>query len=316
VTDASEPLPAIPQPRPVASAKVGAGAYALLLLGVFACSLSVIFIKKSEAHPIWLAGIRLLIAAACLSPLVVLELRKDRSAISSRSLLGSLPGAVLLAAHFISWAAGARMTSSANGNLLVNLTPVVMPIVMWLMNGERVNWREILGTLIALTGVVALVGSHAKFGGESVPGDLMCFLSMALFCCYLGFSRRNASGKSLWPYLVPLYWMSGLICVATALIARAPFPVMTRLEVAMLLCLGLVPTVLGHSIINNCIRIMRGQTVSIVNLSQFVFAGIIGYVIFNEKPSIAFYPVCALIVIGAVIVIRAHRTSVDVDAES
>jgi drug/metabolite transporter (DMT)-like permease len=222
---------------------------------------------------------------------------------------------VLLAAHFASWAVGARMTTSATGNLIVNLTPVVMPLAMWVLNRERINRGEVLGTSIAMIGVVALLITH-MFGHESVWGDLVCFLSMALFCCYLAFSRRNAGGRSLWPYLVPLYWIAGVICVVIALLARAPLPQWTPLEITMLLCLCLVPTVMGHSIINHSIRIMRGQTVGIVNLSQFIFAGVIGYLFFAELPAWTFYPVCALIVTGALIVIRAHRTTVDVDAES
>jgi len=40
----------------------------------------------------------------------------------------------------------------------------------------------------------------------------------------------------------------------------------------MLIGLGIIPTVMGHSVLNHCMHLLRGQTVSIFNLGQFVFA--------------------------------------------
>ncbi|HEY0008999.1 MAG TPA: DMT family transporter [Tepidisphaeraceae bacterium] len=287
----------------------------LLVLGVFACSLSVIFIKSSASHPYWLAGFRLLIAAAFLSPLVWREAKKDPAVLSGEIWLAAVPGALLLALHFISWTTGARMTTAVNGSLLVNLTTVVMPIVMWMMNRERINAGEIIGTLVALAGVTALIGGQVSVSAENALGDVICFVSMVLFCFYLAYARRNGAGQSLWLYLVPLYWIAGLICIAVALIAGAPLPPATAREAILLLCLGLVPTVIGHSIINWCINKLRSQTVATLNLCQVLFAGIAAYLVFNEPPSPWFIPVCAVVVLGSIITIRSHHKSV-VDAES
>jgi drug/metabolite transporter (DMT)-like permease len=289
--------------------------YALLIFGVFACSLAVIFIKQSTSHPIWLAGIRLLIAAVFLTPLVVIEARRSPGTLSMRSVITSAPGGLVLAFHFITWAMGARMTSAANGSLIVNLTTVVMPIVMWMMNRERITRGEIIGTLIALSGVLLSTTSRVSFG-EGVGGDLMCFGSMILFCIYLAFGRRHGMGKNLWLYVVPLYYIAGITCVLIAVATPGiPLPPITTHEVALLVCLGLVPTVMGHSIMNWCIKSMRGQVVSIANLFQFAFAGVIAYFTLNETPQWMFYPMCVLIILGSAIVIRSHRTTVDVNAE-
>ncbi len=290
---------------------------AILMLGVFAASLSVIFIKDSKSHEIWLAGIRLLVAAVFLTPLFVIQARKDRSGVSVQQIMRSFPGGVLLAAHFITWAMGARLTPAINGTLIVNLATIVLPFVMWGFNGERVTRREVIGTLVALTGVILLVGGELQISGASVRGDLLCFVAMVLYCFYIAFGRRNGMGRSLWLYVVPLYYISGILCVSIALLTPGiPLPPITVHEIAMLVCLGLIPTVIGHSIMNWCIKSMRGQVVSTANLFQFSFAGVSGYLLFKETPSLLFYPMCVLIIIGSLIVIRAHRSSVDVDAES
>ena len=288
--------------------------YFLLAVGVVACALSVVFIKASHAAPVWLAGIRLLIAAAALSPVYVYEAR--RHPVSWRSVGAAWPGAVVLSAHFVTWAMGARMTDAANGSLIVNLAPVVMPLIMFAMNGERVNRGEVVGTVVAMGGVAWLVGSHYSLDPKNAGGDAVCFGSMVLFCVYLALGRRRGMANRLWLYLVPLYAMAGVLCVGVAVATRTPLPAFTGTEIAMLACLGIVPTVIGHSILNWCIRHLRGQTVSVANLGQFVVAGVVAFLQFGEKPAGYFYAAGALVVAGAAVVIRSNRTSVDVDAES
>ncbi len=291
--------------------------FALLIFGVFACSLSVIFLKDSQTHPIWLAGIRVLIAGMFLTPLMLIEARKDPTAISVKQIMRSVPGGVLLAVHFITWTLGARTTTATNGSLIVNLSTVVMPFVMWFMNRERVNRWEIVGTLIALTGVLVLVSDKTDSGVHNLSGDVICFVSMVLYCLYIAFGRRNGMGRNLWLYIVPLYYISGLLCVATALLVPGiPLPPTNQHEINMLICLGLIPTVVGHSIMNWCIKSMRGQIVATANLFQFVFVGFIAYFRFGEMPVKMFYPMCLLIVIGSLIVIRSHRSKIEIDTES
>lgn len=288
--------------------------YLILALGVTACALSVLFLKASHTHPFWLSGARLLIASAALSPLYLIELRKANA--SPRAIGWAVPGAVILAAHFITWTIGARMTDAANGSLIVNLAPVVMPFVMFAMNGERVNRGEVVGTIVSMSGVGLLVASHYQLSPEHIGGDVMCFGSMILYCFYLAFGRRGGMGRSLWLYVVPLYAMAGLTCWTVALVTRTPPPVLTGKEITLLLCLGLIPTVIGHSIMNWSIKHLRGQIVSTANLGQFIVAGVIAFFQFREKPTAWFYPASLLIVLGAALVIRANHVSVDIDAES
>ena len=60
-------------------------------------------------------------------------------------------------------------------------------------------------------------------------------------------------------------------------------------EWALMVGLGVVPTVCGHSLLNAAMRRIRGQIVSLCNVSQFVFAGVMGYFLFGEIPKGLFY---------------------------
>jgi hypothetical protein len=74
--------------------------YVLLFLGVFASSTAVILIKSSHTHPAFLAAIRLLLAAAMLSPIFWLEFKRHRGAYTRASLQRTFRPAVVLALHF------------------------------------------------------------------------------------------------------------------------------------------------------------------------------------------------------------------------
>lgn len=285
--------------------------YAVLILGVFACSTSVIFIKSSTCPKEWLTALRLLIAAVALTPVFLWEGRKTPQHMRRKTLALSLPGALLLVVHFITWVMGARMAYVANSTLVVNLTPVALPFVMWLTTAERITRGEIIGTLIALSGVIALVAHDAKIDPEQAVGIGICFASMILFCFYIAMSRKLGAGRSVWLYVVPLYWVAGIVgaIYAGSLHALRPdivaMPTWNAREIGLLLCIGLIPTVVGHSIMNWCIKHMRSAIVSTFNVFQFAFAGLMGWQVFKEKPEPLFYPVCALIIAGVIVVIRS-----------
>lgn len=289
--------------------------YLLLLIGVFACSTSVIFIKIGVTHPIVLSAYRLLLGGLCLLPLAIAPWRRRGEFRTRLILRQALPPALFLGIHFITWIIGARMTPSANASLIVNMVPVVMPFLLLLVVEERISRAEGAGTLLGMTGVLLLGLGDFNLSPEYALGDLVCFLSMLFYAFYLIYARKNREMASIYLYVVPIYLMAGLFCLAIALVLQAAgYPINWfgpdhRMEWISILGLALVPTVLGHSLINWALTRIRGQAVVIINLAQFIFAGIMGYLLLDEIPALVFYIASALVVIGAVIVIRQKHNA-------
>lgn len=276
----------------------------LLLVGVFFCATAIIFIKASEIHPVLLASLRLFVATALLLPLFIRDLKKEPIPLMQCLRISVIPG-LLLGAHFMSWLTAARMTNAANASLIVNLVPVVMPFILIMLVKERVNPFEIWGTLLALAGTLVLFGADYKISHEYFMGDLICFVSMIFLAVYLALGRRPRTYKSIWLYVVPIYAVAGVACFIISLFFVNPLaePWSAR-EAWLLLGLAALPTVFGHSILNWAMTHLRGQLVSIINMGQFVFAGIMAFLIFSEIPSVEFYPACALVLGGAVLAMR------------
>jgi drug/metabolite transporter (DMT)-like permease len=283
--------------------------YFILILGVFCCSTSVIFIKIGSTDPIVLSAYRTLLGGIFLIPFI-LKVKPEGRPTLAQLLKRAAPPAFFLGIHFITWIIGARLTPSANASLIVNMVPVVMPILLLFVVQERISRVEAAGTAVAILGVVLLGLGDFNLSREHALGDAVCFLSMLFYAFYLIFARKNRDLPSIYLYVVPVYLMAGLLCLAIAGMSElAGKPVVwlgpnIRNETISILGLALVPTVFGHSIINWALRTIRGQAVVIINLAQFIFAGLMGFVLLSEVPHAVFYLSSLLVVIGAVIVIR------------
>jgi drug/metabolite transporter (DMT)-like permease len=230
-------------------------------------------------------------------------LRAHRGRFQWGSLRLTILPAIMLAIHFISWIIGARMTPAVNSTLIVNFVPLVMPFLLLINLGERLTRAEVLATLIAMGGVGLLGFSDFNISAQYFWGDVICFGSMLALAYYMLLARRNRDFPSLWLYVVPIYVIAATLCLIAALFAGPMTFEWSGRELLLLLTLGIVPTVIGHSIINYSMQQLRGQVVSLLNMGQFIFAGVMAWFAFGERPSTMLYIAAAMIVGGACVVI-------------
>ena len=286
---------------------------ALLMFGVFCCATAAIVIRMSSIHHFTLSALRLLMAALVLTPLFIRERLKHGESYTRHDLLATVLPGVLLGIHFISWIAGVRMTTVVNGSLIVNLVPIAMPFFLFFLLRERLTAREWLATGIAISGMTLLIGCDFAISREFFAGDIVCFVSMLFFCLYLALGRKYRHIKSIWLYVVPMYYVAGSFCLLASVcwgLTMDPaallqfYPAKEWMWVA---CLSIVPTVIGHSILNHSMKHLRGQVVSILTMGQFVFAGIMAYFFLSQVPHWSLYAAAALLVASGIIVTCANE---------
>jgi drug/metabolite transporter (DMT)-like permease len=248
-------------------------------------------------------------------------MKKSRIRWNLHFLKQALVPGFFLSIHFITWALGGRMIPSANAVMVVNLAPAVMPLVAWFIAGDRPRAGEIAGTIIGLAGVFFLTSSDFHLDRKYFGGDLVCLFSMILFTVYLSLGRRlRDTFPHIVLYLVPLYALGCLFGLCFWVVAQfwhgMPFPILWQpqgdlsnipREVLILVGVALIPTVLGHGITNWSVRRFSAQTVSLVNLSQFIFAGFFAWVLWREIPKANFFLAAVLICVGLVIALESER---------
>lgn len=278
--------------------------YLLLILGVFLCSTAVIVLKTTQTHPLLVGTYRLLIAAFVLGPLFYRDWKRHGSAMRSTDFWHLIWPALFLAAHFSSWALGARLTLVANASLIINLAPIAMPLFAFILVKERVSWKEIVGTFLAIGGVLFLSWSDFSVQGENLRGNIVCFFSMLCFTAYLAFGRKYANYPTVWLYVTPVYAIAGVISFCVSLFFMESMAIVGGEEWGRIIFLAVVPTILGHTILNQSLKTLKGQVVSVVNLHQFVFATIVAFLVYAEIPSWEFGVAAFMCSMGAWIVVR------------
>lgn len=267
----------------------------LLLTGVLACSTSVLWIKMSRVDPILLTALRLVVAVALLGPFAYRDWRRHRASLDWTHLRDAAIPGVVLALHFIAWIIGIRMTLATNGTLIVNLTPIATPFLLLALLGERITRREIVATLLGLAGLVVLFAADFQLSAETFRGDLICFVAMLLMALYLSLGRKFRHHPTNFLYVTPLYATASAFAFATTPLAGPSEPLDFWTEAPWVLLLALLPTVVGHSLINGAMRELRGQVVSIVNMTQFLFAGFLAWAFLDERPGAYFYVAAAFV---------------------
>lgn len=276
----------------------------LLLFGNVTASTAVLFIKASATHPMLLASYRLILAALFLTPVFFREAKRHRVRLSFELVKPAILPGLLLGLHFITWITGARLTLAANSTLIVNMVPVAMPFLLYFLSRELLSPAEIAGTVMAVAGVVLLAGRDFHIEPETFLGDVVCFVSMLFLALYMALAKRNNRQPSIWLYVVPLYYIGAVSSFAVSLFVTSPLAQpLTLRELGAAAGLAVLPTVIGHSIFNYAMTVLRGQIVSLFALSQFLFAAVFAYFLFGEIPSPVLYPATALIMGGTVIAI-------------
>lgn len=285
-----------------------------MLIAVLAMSSSVIFIKLSKLEIGPLTAGRVWMAALLLLPMMEWQRRKavrDGAGLPDGWWKLSLLPGMMFAAHLLSWAVGARLTGSANATLAVNTAPLVMPFLLFWIAGERVTKMEVLGTVIAFSGLVVLTVADAGLDAQHLRGDLICVGSMLFLSVYLALGRRVLPRlASPWLYSVPLYVYGGAVAMLFALNREQWLPLFGEtafFEWFNVLGLAVVPTILGHGLAMAALSVLRGQVVAVMSLGQFLTSGLLAWMIFGETPHGTFYVASFLVVSGCAVVILGRE---------
>jgi drug/metabolite transporter (DMT)-like permease len=276
-----------------------------LLLAVSAISCSSILVRLTHTPPIVLAFYRQLFSAVILLPFV----RGSREIVLSRRdyTLLVLSG-LFLAMHFATWITGLFYTTVARATLFVDLQPVWASILGAFFLKEKLSRREIFGVLIVTIGGILSAGLH--FSGSSrstVFGDLLCVAGGIAGAAYLLIGRK-VRGEIPWlNYMYSVYYLSALWLLVYYLALFRTFPLPDRGDLFLILGMALLPSILGHGLMNLAIRYFKAFVVNAAFLGEPILATILAYFFFREVPDIYYYFGAVLVFAGLVLILLNQR---------
>ena len=254
-------------------------------VAVLALSAASILIRSCQAPSLVIAAYRLTTAFVVLTPLSLFKNKSNSVTCFSRktiSLLGF--SALCLSLHFVLWITSVESTSITKSTVLVTTSPIFVILINWVLFKKQPNRSIITGICLATTGTMVLVYDQSIFEGGS-RGDILAIIAAVCMAGYLtaGYEALKTIPAHL--YILTVYGMSSAILIALALSLQLPLTGFDTQTYVLLVLIGLIPQLIGHSLLNTALQHLQPGIVAIAILGEPVGASIFAWIFFNETPT-------------------------------
>ena len=284
-------------------------AYFALLVGIFAISTSAILIRWSSSEPLVIGSYRQTFATFLFLPFLIKDRFKEVLSLKFNDILELVVIGLILGAHFGFWISSVKATSVAASVLLGTCHIVYVSIIGWLVFGESLNQKGILGTLLALSGIIILFGGDLLQEPGNFQGNILAFISGILAGLYYLGGRKHRKKISLPTYAFIVYLSSAVAMWIVVVIQGLEYSNISNSEFQLFFLMALVPTLLGHTMQNWALAFLPAYVISITLLVEPIGSGILAWLIFDEIPSLGVLVGGIIVLYGVYIVALSEHTS-------
>ncbi len=275
-----------------------------IFIAILAVSTASIFIRlaQKDAPSLVIAGARLTLASLILVP-ATFSSAANRAQLKSLTRMDwalAILSGFFLSIHFASWITSLEYTTVVASVVLVSTGPLwvalLSPLFLhefpsrWVWNGMFL--ALIGGLIVGLGDSCTLTDSRLTcpplsdlLAGSAFWGNFLALLGALTVAGYLMIGRHLRAKMDLVPYVFVVYSVAAIALIVYILLAgQSPFgyPQLTYL---WMLCLALIPQLIGHSTYNWALRYMPASLVSITTLGEPIGSAILAFFILSESPS-------------------------------
>ena len=261
-------------------------AYFALVIGIFAISTSAILIRWSSSEPLVIGSYRQTFATFLFLPFLLKDKFQEILNLSYREIFELIIIGILLGAHFGFWISSVKATSVAASVLLGTCHIVYVSIIGWVVFGEKLNSRGIIGTIIALAGIIILFWGDLVEDPGNFRGNFLAFISGILAGLYYLGGRKHRKNITLPTYAFVVYFSSAVVMWFVVLTQGLEYRSIPNSEFQLFFLMALVPTLLGHTMQNWALAFLPAYVISITLLAEPIGSGLLAWYIFTEVPSL------------------------------
>jgi len=263
--------------------------------------------KLSSGIPaIAVASLRTGLAAIVLALVDLRGLARALRALTRRQRVGVVVAGALLAAHFAFFLAGLVATSLAAAVALVSLEPLAVVLAAFLAFRLRPTRLELAGLVVATLGAI-VVASAAGAGEHRIFGDLLVLVAVVLFGAYVAAARGLRDAMPATPYAAAVYGTASIVLLPFAVPLMVTSDAPSMRASAAVLGLALVPTLIGHTIVQRAARTAPPALVALVCPGETLGAILIGAVAMGTPPTTREACGAAIVLLGAILAIGGQR---------
>lgn len=295
-------------------------AYFVILLAIVATSSAAILIRyalDADMPPLLIAAARLAIAAIALTPLALRDHLNQLANLSRRDLSLMILAGLCLAIHFTAWVSSLQFTTVLVSVVIVSTGPIWVAILEVLFLHIRLSRLVIAGLLIALAGGVIIGIPLNDGGGEfaargaddfsaTATGALLAWIGALSVSVYMLIGRVLRTRLPVIPYVWLVYGVAAICACAVILLTSTRVTGYAAEGYAVLLAMGLIPQLLGHSSLNYLLEHFPAALVSMFSQLEPLGSALLALALFRELPPQQQIMGSIIIVIGVLVASRGE----------
>ena len=281
----------------------------VVTIGVLFTSLSSTFVRSSTAPAIAIAMYRMWFSVILLLPFLIVEKVRNGSSNTAETprwfdyVLCVLSG-VFLALHFWSWFASLRLTTIASATVLVDTHPIFVLILGFFVLKERVTKKAIAFVGVTLVGMAVLSFGDLAQGADTFAGDMLALGGAATVSGYMLIGRIVRQRMTAFAYVVMVYFVAAVTLTCIAIASGVPLFGYEPREYLIFVAIAFFCTLLGHTLFNWALKYLKTSYISMIVLTEPVYATILGIIIFSEIPGVTTYIGGAVVLLGVFLFVK------------
>lgn len=250
-----------------------------LAFGIICISFSPIFVKLADASPIVCGFYRLFFAFIFLAPYC---LYKGNLKMARKDILLSCLGGLIFASDIALWNQSLKLISATVSTLLANLAPIWVGLISYFILRKKSGRLFWIGTWIAISGMVVLVGVNNLIRLQLNIGMLYALIASMLYATYMLVTKDVLKRIDTIPFMFYSMLASCIFLVLLCLLLGNELSGFNLKTWGSLIGMGMICQLTGWITINHAIHRLESTTISITLLSQTVVSGILAALILNE----------------------------------
>ena len=280
--------------------------FAILGAAVLCISAGSILIRFAGTPPLATSFYRIGFATLIVAPFAAGAARRAWPALAPRKRLAIAAAGIALGLHFATWIASLSYTTIAASVLLVNTAPLFTLAFSRVALGEAASPAVLLAMAIAFAGAVCIAAADWTGSASSLTGAALALAGAVTLSAYHVIGRGLRDALPLPAYVLGVWAVATATIAALAAIGSAPLGGIPPRAFAWLVALAVIPTVLGHGLVNASLRSIPAATVGLFLLGEPVAASALAYAFFGERPAPLTLAGGALVLAALAIVVRSE----------
>lgn len=280
--------------------------YAALFFGLICIGWSAIFTKMAGVTGFASGFYRMFIGAVAIIPVWFFWPNKK---VTSIGLKAAALSGVFFACDIAMWNTSIMMSKAAISTLLANLSPVWVGFGVYFLYKEKPGKIYWIGTLLAIIGVVIIVGINSIVNSAVSLGSILALSASLFYASYMLTAQKVRGASDTITFTALSMAVSSVILFIFCLISGVQMTGYSSKSWLSLAGLGLISQFCGWIAINWSLGYIKPTAASVTLLFQSVVTAIIAVPVLHEVLDINEIVGAIIILTGIFLVNRMHWKS-------